>query len=146
MNTEIKPTPKGPFDDLTTEQKERLKRISSEVSFDKLTVSFSIEDRDASGRKKSAFYSVTASRGTGAEINTMGEDKTPAGFSAEDVGVARALLCKHVVKATFDDAIRRRIVSVSDATDECRSIIGSYDKRLIHLLSGKNGVGTGEVK
>lgn len=141
MSTEQNPKPKTVFDDLTQEQRDRMKRIASEVSFDKLTVSFSIEDRDAGGRKKSAFYSVTASRGTGAEIATMGEDKTPAGFSSEDVGIARALLCKHVVKATFDDAIRRRIVSASDAQDECRSIIGSYDKLIVNLLAGKNGVG-----
>ena len=146
MSTDTKTQIKGPFDDLPQEDQKRLKRISSEISFDKLTVSFSIEDRDGHGRKKSAFYSVTASRGTGAEITTMGEDRTPAGFNAEDVGIARALLCKHVVKATYDDAIRRRIVSTSDAQEECRSIIGSYDKLLVHLLSGKNGVGTGDAK
>lgn len=128
------------MDDLSPEQKERHKRILSELSFDKLTVSFSIEDRDAQGRKKSAFYSVTASRGTGAEIATMGEDKTPAGFRLEDVDIARALLCKHVVKATFEDALRRRIMSVSDAQEECRSILGSYDKYIASQLS-KNGAG-----
>jgi len=146
MITENKPAPKTPFDDIPQDQRDRLKRIQSEISFDKLTVSFSIEDRDASGRKKSAFYSVTASRGTGAEITTMGEDRTPAGFNAEDVGLARAMLCKHVVKATFDDAIRRRIVSASDAQDECRNILGSYDKLIVNLLAGRNGVGTGDHK
>lgn len=145
MSTET-PKPPTAYDDLNPEQKARLKRISSEIAFDKLTVSFSIEDRDASGRKKSAFYSVTASRGTGAEINTMAmeTERNPASFSSEDVGIARALLCKHVVKATFDDAIRRRIIGGQEAAEECRGIVASYDRHIINLLAGKNG--TGEAK
>lgn len=134
------------FDALSPDQKERLKRIQSEISFDKLTVSFSIEDRDVQGRKKSAFYSVTASRGTGAEIPTMGEEKASTGFSQEDVGVARAVLCKHVVRCTYDDAIRRRVIGSSDAQEELRAIMGSYDKLIVNLLSGRNGVGTGDAK
>ena len=61
------------MESLTAPQKERLQRLSAEIQFDKLTVSFSIEDRDPNNRKKSAFYSVTASRGTGAEIPQMHE-------------------------------------------------------------------------
>ncbi len=124
-------------DALSSEQQERLKRIQSQISFDKLTVSFSIEDRDAQNRKKSCFYSVTASRGTGAELATMGEDKTPAGFSQEDVQIVRAMLSKHVVKATYDDAIRRRIIVQGQGQEECQAICGAYDKLIYNLLNPK---------
>lgn len=129
--------PKSLLDAMTPAQAERLKRLQSEISFDKITVSFSIEDRDAGGRKKSAFYSVTASRGTGAELGTMGEDKTPAGFKHEDVGIVRAMLSKHVVKNTYDDAIRRRIVGQAAAQEECQSILGAYDRLILNLLTDK---------
>lgn len=129
--------PKTLLDTLTPEQQDRLKRIQSQISFDKITVSFSIEDRDAQGRKKSAFYSVTASRGTGAEQTTVGEDKTPAGFSHNDVPLVRAMLSKHVVKATYDDAIRRRIVGQAAAQEECQSILGAYDKLIVNLVTDK---------
>lgn len=100
-------------------------------------MSFSIEDRDPSGRKKSAFYSVTASRGTGAEIPTMGEDKEPAGFAAKDVRIVRALLSKHVVSATYEDAARRGIISRGTAQEESRAILRGYDEAIIDALGGK---------
>jgi len=141
MSQDPKPAAPTLADSLTPEQKSRLDRIQSVISFDKITVSFSIEDRDPQNRKKSCFYSVTASRGTGAELATMGEDKTPAGFSHEDVPVVRALLSKHVVKATYDDAIRRRVIGQTAGTEECMAILGSYDKLLYNILNPKPPAG-----
>jgi hypothetical protein len=132
---------KGPFSSLTPEQTERLKKLQGDIQFDKLTCSFSIEDRDPQGRKKSAFYSVTASRGTGAEIATMGEDKSPAGFAAEDVKIVRSLLSKHVVAATYEDAMRRGIIGKSAAIEEMRAILASYDEGIARML-----VGNGDAK
>ena len=100
-------------------------------------MSFSIEDRDPNGRKKSAFYSVTSSRGTGAEIPQMHEGAQPTGFAAEDVKIVRALLCKHVVRAVFEDAARRNMMSARDASSEARAILSSYDEALVKMLQSQ---------
>lgn len=128
---------KNPLESLTPSQQARLRKLQAEIQFDKLTVSFSIEDRDPNGRKKSAFYSVTASRGTGAEIPQMHEVAQPAGFAAEDVKIVRTLLCKHVVRAVFEDGARRGMMSAKDASTEARTILASYDEALVKLLQSQ---------
>lgn len=122
---------------LTPEQKERLRKLQASIQFDKLTLSFSIEDRDPSGRKKSAFYSVTASRGTGAEQTTMGEDREPIGFASKDVRIVRAMLSKHVVAATYEDAARRGIISRGTAQEESKAILRGYDEAIVQALKGQ---------
>lgn len=137
---------KGPLSNLSPEQQERLKKLQSEIQFDKLTLSFSIEDRDPSGRKKSAFYSVTASRGTGAEIATMGEGGRSIGFAAEDVKLVRALLAKHVVAATYEDVMRRGIVSKATALEEMRAILASYDDGIARMLQNEAPISSRNVE
>lgn len=119
---------------LSDAQRSRLKRLAAEIQFDKLTVSFSIEDRDGNNRKKSAFYSVTASRGTGAEIPQMHGNGQPAGFAPEDVKIVRTLLCKHVVAAVYQDCAKRGLMTERDAAAEAHSILKSYDESLVKLL------------
>jgi hypothetical protein len=127
----------NPLESLTDAQRSRLKRLAAEIQFDKITVSFSIEDRDSNNRKKSAFYSVTASRGHGAEVPQMHESVGSAGFAAEDVKIVRGLLCKHVVAAVYDDAAKRGLMSQRDAATEARSILTAYDEGLVkHLSTG----------
>jgi hypothetical protein len=139
------------LESLTAAQRARLTKLSADIQFDKLTVSFSIEDRDGNYRKKSAFYSVTASRGTGAEIPQMHEGTQPVGFNPEDVKIVRALLCKHVVRAVYEDAAKRGIMSGQDAAMEARSVLASYDEGLVKLLQADealkktNGVSDGTL-
>lgn len=141
---DTKTAAKTPLENLTPEQRQRLRNIASSVSFDKITVSFSIEDRDANNRKKSAFYSVTASRGHGAEINQMGSDPGVAvGFTEDDAKVVHLLLSKHAVAATYVDAVRRGIVAASTAREEMQAILRGYDERLAALLTKKDGNGNG---
>lgn len=133
------PRPKTLYDDLTVEQRAKLKKLSTEIAIDKVTVSFSIEDRDPHGRKKSAFYSVTASRGAGAEVTQMQEEAASTGFTLEGVKLTRALLSRHVVQATYDDAFRRKILSFSeDNKAERDAILASYDQVIVGLLGGVN--------
>jgi hypothetical protein len=144
-------TPKNPLESLTAAQLARLMKLSADIQFDKLTVSFSIEDRDGNGRKKSAFYSVTASRGTGAEIPQMHENAQPTGFNPEDVKIVRTLLCKHVVRAVYEDAAKRQVMTSRDAAQEARAVLASYDEGLVKLLQADdapkklNGVSNGTV-
>ncbi len=131
------PDPKNAtFDPLTAEQRERLKKLHAELRLDKITVSFSIEDRDARGRKKTAFYSVTGSRGHGAEIPQMHEAATSnTSFTYEEAKVVRCLLAKHVVASVYDDATKRNIIGTDEAREEARRILASYDAQIVRVLS-----------
>src|SRR5208337_3475548 len=140
MATEAPPR-KNPMDSLTEAQRRRLRKLQAEIQFDKLTVSFSIEDRDANNRKKSAFYSVTASRGTGAEIPQMHEGTQSVGFAHEDVKIVRHMLCKHVVAAVYDDAFKRNLMSQRDAVDEARVILAAHDESIAKLLQTQAPMG-----
>ncbi len=131
---------------LTDAQRSRLKKLAAEIQFDKITVSFSVEDRDGNNRKKSAFYSVTASRGTGAEIPQMHEDRQSAGFAAEDVKIVRSLLCKHVVAAVYEDCAKRGLMSQKDAATEARAILASYDDTIVKLLQRSTDMSAGDAQ
>ncbi len=136
----------NPLASLTDAQRSRLKKLAAEIQFDKITVSFSVEDRDGNNRKKSAFYSVTASRGTGAEIPQMHEDRQSAGFAAEDVKIVRSLLCKHVVAAVYEDCAKRGLMSQKDAATEARAILASYDDTIVKLLQRSTDMSAGDAQ
>lgn len=121
--------------DLPSNQKNRLQKVTESIQIDKITVSHSIEERNRDGRKTSAFYSVTASRGAGAEIVQLNSDNSPAGFSVEDAKIARLLLSKHVVGAVYDDAVKRGLLAPSAAQEELRSILTRYDAGIAKLLA-----------
>jgi hypothetical protein len=97
-------------------------------------VSFAIEERNPNWGKRSAFYSVTASRDpAGAEGGTA------LGWGANDLKVVRCLLCKHVVTATYDDAVKRKIMTVAQAREEVVGIVAAYDTQIVKHLSATNG-------
>lgn len=126
--------PKGLLDELTDEQKTRLRALKAEIVLDKLTVSFSIEGRDPNGNRRSAFYSVNAGRG--------GDEK---GWPLDEVRVVRALLSAHVVAATYDDAFRRKVIPFTEETKAERAgIVGSYEKLVAHLLGAGVSKGSGD--
>ncbi len=131
-------TPSKPIDQLNEEQKTRLRKLSSEIRLDKITVSFSIDDRDARGRRKSAFYSVTASRGHGAEVQEFHDDSPGAPFTVEEAKVVRCLVSKHVVSSVYDDAVKRGLMSTNEAREEARTILAGYDSQIVRALTGKN--------
>ena len=118
-----------------TDPKTRLQKLESEIRYDKLTVSFSIEDRDASGRKKSAFYSVSSSRGTS-------EGQAP-GWDSKEAQVIRCLVSKHVVRSTYLDAARRGIIGGKAAAEEAKSILDGYDADIAKFLGDADDAGTG---
>ena len=134
MNTEKKP--ESPLSSLTVAQQERLKSVSGGLQIDKITISHSIEERSLDGRKMSAFYSVTASRGTGAEISQFGNDPRGAvGFSPEETKLARLVLSKHVVAAVYDDAVKRGILGSAGAQEELRVVLTRYDNAIVRALN-----------
>lgn len=128
--------PTSPLANLTPKQQERLRKVAHSMQIDKITVSHSIEERNRDGRKSSAFYSVTASRGTGAEITQLGNDgREPAGFSPEDTKLARLVLSKHVVASVYDDAVKRGLMPSSTAQEELRAILTRYDNGIAKALA-----------
>lgn len=133
MSDQTRPT--SPLASLTEAQQERLKGVTSLIHIDKITLSHSIEERAPDGRKTSAFYSVTASRGTGAEITQLGEDaRESLGFTPDEAKIARLVLGKHVVAAVYDDAIKRGVLKASAAQEEVRAILTRYDMALAKVL------------
>lgn len=106
-----------------------------QIQFDKITVSFSIEDRDGNGRKKSAFCSVTASRGHGAEVQALNEDTPSVGWSVREAQVVGCLLSKHVVRATYRDAVNRGLLSGRSAAEEIQTVLDKYDASLASLMA-----------
>ena len=129
------PKPASPLSELSPKQQERLKSVSGSLVIDKITISHSIEERSRDGRKMSAFYSVTASRGTGAEITQLSNDHhAPIGLSPDDTKIARLVLGKHVIAAVYDDAVKRGMLSTAVAQEELRAVLTRYDKGLAKLL------------
>lgn len=99
---------------------DRLKRLVDSMVYEKITVSYAIEARDANGVKRSVFYSVNASK--------------PEGFDAEEVRLARLALGKHVVAAVYQDVVIRRVMDVESAATESAAVQRGYDERITRLL------------
>ena len=134
MNTEKKP--ESPLSGLTEAQQERLKAVAGVLQIDKITISHSIEERSPDGRKMSAFYSVTASRGAGAEITQQGNtNQGEVGFSPDETKLARLVLSKHVVAAVYDDAVKRGILGSAVAQEELRAVLTRYDNSIVKALN-----------
>jgi len=115
-------------DRLTPEQKAILSSLSASVSYEGMTISFSLDGKDLyTGVRKSAFFSLKVSRGDGQD-----------GWSTGDSRVVRCLLSKEVVTAVYDDAVRRRMLEASEAREQLRPILASYDNQLVKLLGGSS--------
>ncbi len=95
-----------------------LERLKSEIQYDKLTVSFSIEGRDQNGVKKFCQFSATASR-----------NKTDGlGWSPSEMPIIKGLMSKQVVALTYKDAAMRGVLTRPTANGELKSILEDIDK------------------
>ena len=112
--------------------RDRLTKIESEIQCDKVTISFSLEERDASGCRKSAFCSVSSSRSL---------ESSSQGWSLAELKIVSAVLSKHVVMATYRDAVYRKMLSQQTANSELKSILERYDASLAALLVKEMGDG-----
>ena len=108
---------------LTAEQQDRLKSLTFSMAHERLCVSFSLDVKDALGSKRSVFVSLTTRCG-------------PAGgyWPQDQMRIVRCLLSKEVVGATYDDAVRRRLMSAAEAKEELMPILASYDVKIEKLL------------
>ncbi len=52
----------------------------------------------------------------------------------EDIAIVECLLSKHVVMATYRDAVRRKVMTASVANKEAKAIRASYDANIANLL------------
>lgn len=110
-------------DRLTQDQLDHLSRLTSSVSYESMTISFSLDGRDATGTKKSCFYSLKVGRGDG-----------DAGWLGDDMRVVQCLVSKEVVATVYHDAVRRRMMGQEDARDALMPILASYDCKIAKLL------------
>lgn len=117
-------------DRLTPEQKARLQSLVVQMEHERITVAFSIDDRDPNGRKQSAFYSDTVRR-------KNAEDGTPQGFSNEESRLIRLHLSRSVVQVVYDEAVKHGMFSKSQAMEELRPIMDAYDAHIATVLAGE---------
>ena len=110
-------------DPLTPEQRARLQRLEASIAHDKVTVGFSIEDRDPQGRKKWALFTTT--------VSPKGDISS---WSPQEVQIVSCVVSKRVVLATYRDAFRRGIMTREVAAEEAQSIVAGYDTNLTNLL------------
>jgi len=111
-------------DPLTSEQRARLERLEASIGHDKVTVGFSIEDRDPQGRKKWALFTTV--------VSPKGE---AASWTPQEAQIVSCLTSKRVVLATYRDAFRRGIMSREAAAEEAQGIVAGYDANIANLLS-----------
>lgn len=116
---------------MTEKQKERLRKLESELRFEKLTVSFMIEDRDGAGRRKQTFYSASVSRNGG--------DTSPVGWTQQEAQIASCMLSRQVVVTTYGDAMRRKVLPREVVATELPGILAAYDEHLAKLTSNGDG-------
>ena len=121
------------LESLTEEQRERLRRLESELRYEKLTVSFSIEDRDGAGRRKQTFYSASVTRNGDALL----PHGLSVGWSPSEAQIASCLLSRQVVLMTYRDALRRKVLPREIVNAELPGILAAYDQNLVNLMSGK---------
>ena len=115
------------FAQLTPQQKDRLRSLVVETRLEKMAVSFSIDSWD-NGRRKSAFYSVTAFK-----EGLVG----PAPYTLEEAPLARCVLSRHVVLSVYDDAIKRGIIPAAEGREEARAILKAYETEIVRTLGDK---------
>ena len=113
---------------LTPKHAARLKTLTTEIRHDRITVSFSIDVRDPSGRKMSAFYSDTVSR--------RGDDheNPQLGFTSEEIRLVRLIVARQVVSVVYDEAVLKRMFTSDLAAQELKPIQEAYDARILKVL------------
>ena len=119
---------KTPLERLTDEQQTRLKSLSVSMAFDRITASFSVEGRDLSDNSK---RSVFLSLGAKAQ-NELGR------WTQSEMRIVRCLLSKEVVGAVYDDAARRRLLTVADAAEAIKAVCRSYDLQIAKILESSD--------
>ena len=70
-------------------------------------------------------------------MEQLNEDSRSIGFAPADVKIVRALLCKHVVHAVYEDASKRGIMDPKEAAAEARAILASYDEVIVKQLQSQ---------
>ena len=113
----------NPLSDLPDELKAKLQQLELSIGHENITVSFFLEDKDAFGRKKSAFNSHRVARTDG---------KTH--WTSEEAKVVGCLLSKQIVVATYRDAVKRGFVAGETAKEEVTAIVRRYDQTIANML------------
>jgi len=114
-----------PFEHLTPKQKERLRSLEAEIRYDKITMAYSIEDRDPEGRKKWTMYSPSVCKEGGGS------------WTPKEAQIVSLILSKHVTLTVYRDAAKRRIMAPPEAAEEATAILRGYDANLANLLKNE---------
>ena len=121
---------------LTEAQKTRLNQLEQEILHDRITTSFTIDDRNEVGRRMATFFSTTVTK---RQIETDFGPSTPSpGWTSQEVAVVGCVVARQVVLTTYKDAVRRRVITKAAAKEELPGILASYDRELALLLGSED--------
>ncbi len=98
-------------DRLAPKQLERLRNLTSEIVHERITVAFSIDERDPNGRKQSAFYSTTFKR-------KSDDLEAETGWTHEEAKLARLVVSKQVVGIVYEEAVLKGMFTSTQAAEE----------------------------
>ena len=112
--------------DLTDAQKERLSRLEKQIRHDHISVSFTIDDRNEAGRRSVVFCSTTVSKDDGS-------------WTSEEAEIVGCVVAKQIVKSTYRDALRRKVLPISVVREELPSILAAYDRDVARLMGAADG-------
>jgi hypothetical protein len=67
-------------------------------------------------------------------VAALSEDSPAAGWDSREAQIVGCLVSKHVVQATYRDAVFRGMMSGAAAVEEIQAAFEKYDARLAKLL------------
>lgn len=114
---------KTPLDTLSPEGKAKLAALGEDIQYDKITTSFTLEGHGPDGSRRVASVSLSASRRGG------------PGFSKADMKLVRLMVGRAAVAATYDEAVRRGVLTQTQANEQATATILKYDEALAAEVS-----------
>lgn len=99
-----------------------LDRLKSEISYDKLTVTFSMEGRDHNGIKKFSLFTTSVSK------------NTDGGWTPTEMPIIKTLVSKQVVTLTYRDALQRGVINGATFKEELSALRQKMDDDIARQL------------
>ena len=100
-----------------------LSRLESEISYEKISVTFSLEGRDINGIKRFCLNTLTVGKRGG------------EGWSGKEAIIVKTLVAKRLVRETYRDAVSRGAITSDCFKEEAPGILRGLDQRLEKLTA-----------
>lgn len=102
-----------------------LARLESEISYEKISVTFSMEGRDSFGIKRFCLNTFTVGK------------KDGGGWDAKEATIVKTIVSKKLVSETYRDAVSRGVISNDLFKEQAPEILRGLTQRLEKLTEAK---------